>query len=86
MAVVKIEKFSSLNMEIFGENEANFDCKVDSSSSNDEVIKLTLVQFSPQVVLPRDEKYIYYTYSFHSVDDEEDNMGQSKDKKMVGKI
>jgi hypothetical protein len=73
-------------MNIFGKNEANFDFKVDSSSSKYEVIKLTLVHFLPQVMLPRDAKNIYHTYSFHRFDDDEDINGQSRDKKMVGKI
>ncbi len=74
-------------MEINVKKKVDFGFKTESSSSESEGIRLTLVHF-PQVMLPREAKNVEFTYwgdSTHSFDDERGTNDLSIDKKMIGK-
>jgi hypothetical protein len=64
--VVKIEKSPRTSMEISGTKEGNFNFKFEETSK-DKDIRLALIHFPPQKILPREVKNIEYTNGSDSV-------------------
>jgi hypothetical protein len=86
LIAVKIEKSPKTSMEICGTKEGDFNFK-SKEKFEDKDIRLALIHFPPQKLLPKEAKNIEYTNgsdSTHSSDDEEGSGGLLAKKIVIG--